>query len=177
MNQSITHTTISQLYLTEEQRLMIYRLFAEFRRPSKVITILKETHGIDVTASMVRDMCRDVSAIPYIQRFRDEFLVRVKEVPVANKRVRVDALQTVLDELMEYMDGKVGPDGNGLDMNELLMIHRRINETLAQAREEIEGKPTIMQQFNVTQFSNLSDDELQRRKEEIIAKAITTKAS
>ena len=46
---------------------------------------------------------------------------------------------------------------------------------MKEAREEIEGKPLLMQQFNFSQFSNLSDMELQKRKEKILAEEMGKK--
>ena len=55
---------------------------------------------------------------------------------------------------------------------ELLMVFRRINELLCAAREEIEGKSNTYNQINITEFANYSDEELQQRKDILIAKAL-----
>ena len=165
----LTPTAFCSANLTEPQRLMIYRLYAEFKSPKKVSLLTQEQFGILVNPAMIKSICSTLEAMVEVQKLRDEFLMKVKEVPIANKRVRLESLQKTInenEELRESVDTSTA-DGRG----ELSMIQRRNNETLCVAREEIEGKPLIMQQFNFSQYSSWSDEELQKRKEKLISKA------
>lgn len=165
----IPSETISILYLTEPQRLMIYRLWAEFKKPQRVIDEVKKLYNISLSSSVITDLCRDASAMVYINRFRDEYLLQVKSVPIANKKVRLEELQKNLDEANEMRDF-LSTDAVE-DRKELSMIQRRVNETVCVAREEVEGKPLIMQQFNVSQYSGMTDVELNNRIEKLILEA------
>ena len=118
-------------------------------------------------------MCRKPEAMVYINKFRDEFLMKIKEVPIANKRVRLEMLQKTIDENEELRE--VVDKSTVTGRKELSLIHRRNNETLCVAREEIEGKPAVMQQFNFSLYGNLTDEELQKRKDEIINKEMNNK--
>ena len=170
-----TLTAQSLIYYTEIERLLIYRLWAEFKSPAVVQTKFNEEMKKEISVAVISNMCRRPEAMIYINKFRDEFLMKVKEVPIANKRVRMEELQKTIDENADLrirvdLDK---PDGR----QELSMIQRRNNETLCVAREEIEGKALVMQQFNFSQYSGMTDEELQKRKDELIEKAVKARSA
>ena len=108
-----------------------------------------------------------------VARFREEFLSAVKEVPIANKRVRMDALEATRLALTGMMEKLVSPSEGGMsseERHEMLMCMRRMNETLCVAREEMEAKPLLIQQFNVSQYSGMSDEEVALRRVELVEK-------
>ena len=165
----ITGTALAAANLTEPQRLLVYRLWAEFKSPAKVSSWLQQETGVSLSPSSIKSICSNPEAMMLVQKFRDEFLMKVKEVPIANKRIRLEELESnrlEINEMKELVDIDKS-SGRG----EKLMMQRRMNETVCAAREEIEGKPLIMQQFNFSQYSSLSDEELQKRKEELLVKA------
>ena len=124
------------------------------------------------TPSRVKVICLAPENQVFVERFRDKYLAEVKSVPIANKRIRLDDFQRMRNKLFDMADtvDVYAKDGK----NEILKIFQRINDILSAVRDEMEGKPWLLQQINITELSNLTDDELQKRKEVIIAKATGT---
>lgn len=162
-------TTLAKIYLTEPQRLMVYRLYAEFKSPAKVRGLLASEYNINVSDQFIHQICKSTSGMPFVQKFRDEFLMRVKDVPIANKRVRLEELDKNRVELNDLRE--LPPTDTAEGRNERSMLMRRINETVCAAREEVEGKPLLMQQFNISANSHLTDEELNKRINELTSKA------
>ena len=159
---------LARINLSETQRQMVYRLYAEWRSPVKIRDNMKSKYGVEISETSISSICRTDSAESHVNRYRELFLAKIKEVPIANKRIRLDELEQSRQLLLDMVEKLDINDKN--DRVELSMLIRRMNETLCVAREEMEAKPLLMQQINISQFSGMSDEELERKKEELIMK-------
>ena len=148
---------------------MVYRLWAEWREPGRIVEYCQQEWGKEVSEELIRKVCRTRVGKLMVERFRMEFLQSVRDVPIANKRVRLDALEATRVKLQEMIE--MLTTVNEGDRHDLLMCMRRMNETICVAREEMEARPTIVNQIGqVNQYSGLSDDEIMQRREKIIEK-------
>lgn len=158
--------------LNHEQTLFMLRLFAEGCTQGEVAKEVFDQYGIECHPKSLWQKSKSKKWQPYYDRFREDYLARVKAVPIAHKRIRIDDLEKSRQKLLEMIDK--GNIDSKQSRNEMLMIIRRLNETICVAREEMENKPQMIQQVSVGAFSSLSDEELQKRKEMLIAKATGT---
>ena len=168
---------LSVVHLSSEERMFIFKLWAEGWSAIEIGRELETQYKIKHTRQAIYELCkRDENQI-YIDEFREKYFASVKMVPIANKRVRLDGLERSRLLLLKMIDslcvrGAIPKSDNA--RSQVLMILRRLNEVFCVAREEMEGKHQILQQFNYGAFAGLSDENLQKRKEEIIAKATGT---
>lgn len=158
--------------LNHEQRMFMLKMGSEGYTAGEIAKQIKAEFNIDITMGSIRVGLRSKKWQPFVERFREEYLVKVKSVPIANKRIRIDDLEKNRLKLVKMVDDN--PAKTKSDRAELLMIIRRLNETICVAREEMENKPNMIQQISLSSYSNMSDEELQRRKEVLIAKATDT---
>ena len=165
--------------LGQEERMFVLKLWAEGWSAIEIGRELQEQYNIKHTRQSLYELCKEEENQIYIDEFREKYFESVKVVPIANKRVRLDCLERSRKLLMKMLDvlcidGRKSTDGIPKSENQrsqILMVIRRMNEVLSFAREEMEGKSHILQQFNYGNFPGMSDSQLQKRKEEIIAKA------
>lgn len=156
--------------IPEDLKTFVLQCAGEGNTPTEIIQILCARKKVNVPVEKVETFCSSEDNKHSIERFRELYLARLNDVPIANKRLRLNDLQKVRDKLFNLLNEidvktKVG-------RNEMIVIFRRINETLAVARDEMEGKFVQQNFVNITEFSGLSDDELQYRKDILIAKAL-----
>jgi len=95
-----------------------------------------------------------------IQFFRKKYLSSVTDVPIANKRIRLDILQNIVTNINKTLPRIV--DGKGSirakSMRKFLQLTKRLNDFLITARDEMEKKPQL--QLVQIQGSHLTNEEL-----------------
>ena len=154
--------------LPTEAFVMLCRMHVDGHNSREICDAIKREYNIDYSQGSVSYRLRAKRAQPYLERFREEYLTKVKQVPIAHKRIRIDDLEKTRIKLGRLIDKM--PVQTKLQRDELLRAMRLLNETLCVAREEMEKKPEMVQQISLSSFSNLTDQELQKRKEALIAK-------
>ena len=165
-----THAEQFAKRLNDEQRMFVYRCIAEYLLPMDIQRMVKENYGVEVTTATIWAVSRAQKAKPHIEKFREEYMQKIKSVPIANKRIRLDDLEKTRVKLAEMIESN--PLKTKSDKAEFLMCTRRLNETVCVAREEMERKPLMVQQLSFSDYSSLTDEELQQRKRDIIEKEI-----
>ena len=154
--------------LNDEQRMFVYRCHAEYLMPLDIKRMLTENYGVVITTATIGTICRANKAKAHIEKFREEYMQKIKSVPIANKRIRLDDIEKTRVKLVELINSN--PLKTKGDKAEFLMCSRRLNETVCVAREEMERKPLMVQQLSLSDYSSLTDEELQQRKRDIIEK-------
>ncbi len=81
--------------LSDEQRILVFKMYAEGVMPTEMSKWIKENWAIDYQPDSIASVVRTDRAQPYLKKFKEQYLARVKEVPIANKRIRVDDLELV----------------------------------------------------------------------------------
>ena len=163
-----THAEQFAKKLNDEQRMFVYRCFAEYMSSTDIKRLLMENYKIELNIDTIMTIGRANKAKAHIEKFREEYMQKIKSVPIANKRIRLDDLEKTRIKLAEMIEGN--PLKTKSDKAEFLMCTRRLNETVCVAREEMERKPLMVQQMSFSDYSSLTDEELQQRKRDIIEK-------
>lgn len=173
----LTRTKKKAVKFSDEDNLLIVKLRAEGLSYEDVsLRFLSET-GRAAGGSVVARVCRDKRYEPYLVEYREAYMANVREVPVANKRVRLDMYEKMRQDLLVML--KLVDITTKEGRSETIRIMQRLAETCGKACEEMEGtraSTMMFQQFNSYQYNMMSDEELQQRKDELIAKALGTYA-
>ena len=163
-----THAEQFGKKLNDEQRMFVYRCHAEYLMGHEIKRMLTEHYGVVITVATITTICRAQKAKAHIEKFREAYMQKIKDVPIANKRIRMDDLEKARVKLGEMMSGN--PCKTKGDKAEYRSCIKHLNETFCVALNEMERKPLMLQQMMVSDYSNLTDEELQERKREIIEK-------
>ena len=154
---------------TDEARMFIFKDYGEGLPADKIVSRLKKRFQVEADEDEIQDLCEDKDNRVLIDQYRREYLVKVKDVPVANKRIRLDDYQSLRDKLFEVINACNIKKKYG--KRDFFTAVRRYNEVAMAVREEMEGKSNAYTQINITELSGLTDEELERRKTELIARA------
>ena len=144
--------------ITPDQKILICNLLAQYKKPRQIMSILKDEHELNVKTKTITKFKNSEQEL--IGKLRDRFLATVAEVPIAQKRIRLERAEN-LYEISQELEGKDRVD-SGV-------------KVLATAREEVEGKGSsqiTLQQFN--QYNQLTDEELQDKIKDIESKIMKT---
>lgn len=158
--------------LEDKESQFILKLHGQGTKQIKIRELFKEEFNLDIAPILVKNICSHTDNQVYVERYREEYLSKVKSVPLANKRIRLDDLQEIRDALFSAVSTLDMQDSE--QRKDILAIYGKLKDILSSAREEMEGKPWLIQQINITELNHLSDDELHKRKEILIAKATGT---
>jgi len=145
--------------LSPNENLLVCNLIAQYKKPRQIQSILEEEYGVKLGLKRIRNFYGKEEKL--IADLRERYLATVSEVPIAQKKVRLEREE----QLYEVADGIEEIKGK---------IDSKL-KCLASAREEIEGRgaqSVTFAQYN--QYNQLSDEELQYKIKEIelkIAKA------
>lgn len=163
---------LSTRELPIDDKLFILQLHGEGAAFERIRQEAQAKFQESFTDARIREICLAPENQVFVERARDKYLSEVKKVPIANKRIRIDDFQRMRDELFAMSQSVNTSSSEG--RAEVLKIFQRVNDILSAVRDEMEGKPWLLQQINITELSGLSDEELQREREIIIAKATGT---
>ncbi len=151
--------------LNHDQRMFVLRMHAEGFDVPTIRKEIKEKFDIDMARSSLIGTCKAKKYKNIVEQFRNSYLAKVKEVPIANKRYRLEDSQLLREKILKEID-RVDTNTKG---GKLLLIQlsgelRRVN---AEAREEMEKKPQLVQQA-IINMGEMSDDQLFEHKEQLI---------
>ena len=149
-----------RVYINGDQKLFICNLIAQYKKPREVVKLVEEEHNIVIKGDLVlryKNSNKDL-----IDNLRSQFLANINDIPIAQKRIRLERA----DELYEASQ-------------EIHTVKDKVDSSLKclkEAREETEGKgqSVTFQQFN--QYNQLTDEELEDKIKEIEFKVAKTKA-
>src|SRR3990167_3740302 len=126
--------------VTDEERLKVCQAVAEFRTNSSVIKAILDRHTISIDNGDIRRLSKKEPWKTAIQTFRQAYVESVAEIPIANRRWRMEKLQELFEIVKERKFGAL-PLQKKVDT--LLKI-------LQQAHMETDGskKGSLVEQFN-----------------------------
>ena len=146
--------------LNQDEKILVCNLIAQYKKPKQIQILLDDEHDIKLKLNTIRKFNETDKEL--IGKLREHYLSTVSEVPIAQKRIRLEreeALYETADEIDEVKD----------------KIDTKL-KCLASAREEVEGRggqTVTFAQYN--QYNQLSDEELQQKIKEIELKIARTK--
>jgi hypothetical protein len=138
--------------LSPDNKLLICNLIAQYKKPKQIQLLLDEEYGLKVRLNRIREFNDKEQQL--ISNLRERFLTTISEVPIAQKRVRLDR-----EEQLYEVAGQIKETKDQIDTK---------LKCLASAREEVEGRGTQSVTFaQYNQYNQLSDTELQDKLKEI----------
>lgn len=158
-----------QKKLSDEQTHIILKMMAEGSTPSECVKFIKETWQIDISSSALSQSYQAKKYESFVKKCKDDYLKKIKDIPIANKRIRVDDLEKVRTKLMAAIEENKCE--NRSQREEFRQLVRTLNDIIINAREEMEKKPNLVPVMGLGDFSDKSDDDLIRERDELIKQA------
>lgn len=137
--------------LGDKQKAHISKLIGEFVTNKRIMEIMSETYGIEVTSAAITHY-RNYTTKKWKKialEARQKYLSRLEDVPGYHKRVRLERMEHAVEKCVDKNDMKT-------------MI-----SAVAQQQKEVEGGEEKLSSINVylQQLNIMGDDELQRELE------------
>ncbi len=152
--------------LNTEKRMLVLRMYAEGVSCPDIARKLLKDDNIKISRNGIYNTCVKEDNQFYIEQFKESFLANIKDVPIANKRIRLEKFEKMGNRLLNQMDK------NQLKTKEektlFLSYCAELRKILAETREEMEKKPYLFQQA-VLNMGTVSDEQLFQQKEQLIA--------
>lgn len=155
--------------LSDDQRHIALRMYAEGIGPSDISKYIKSEWSIDYTPEGVSSLVKSKVHEPFLNKCRDEYLKKIKDVPIANKRIRIDDLEKVRNKVMKALEEN--KCATKTEREEFRQLVRTLNDIIINAREEMEKKPNLVPIIGLGDFSDKSDDDLIAERDELIKQA------
>lgn len=153
--------------LTDEVRLEVVRLYAEWATVKQILKHLKDTYDITFSQGGVNTVVGAKKMAAPLRRFREEYLKRVTDVPISNKRIRINDLENARTKLLEQINSN--PCETKQNRQEFMQLVKCLNEVLGSAREETDKNG--LSGFVIGDFGDQTDNDLRTRKDELIRQA------
>ena len=153
-----------------EGGMFIMRMYADFNSQKVIIAAVKETYNWDFSQPSLSGIVNGVQAQMWVKSFRDDFLSKLQEIPISNKKIRLMDYQENLDVLNAVIaDLKGKADKTAEEKMEIVRFIGLSTALKAEVREEMEKRPQLFQNVNVN-MNGMSDEQLQRRKQELLSR-------
>jgi len=149
--------------LSKDSKQIVLRMHAENHGVPDIVKYLDENKLSRPAVSSIRAFLRNDCHKAEIDKYRRVYYSKINEVPIANKRARLDVIQKVVDTLKITMSKMIKPDGSvkNKEFNKVMTLVKRVDEMLSSAHNEMERKPGLT--LELTQnFGDvaLTDEEL-----------------
>ena len=147
--------------LSDEHKVMVCSLLAEFKPAAEVAARLKDRFNISVTPSSLYYYQNHQDWKPMIERLREQYSKVLTQIPIYHKRVRLERLESQYQESLQ-------------EEAKTLRVRREKRKELRSIIQEAraESQPAAGNETNVLaiQFNSLDDQSLLRKKEELLTK-------
>ena len=147
---SAKSTEVSKDVLSENHKIKICQLLACFTPLVDVKKYMHREYAIVLNMQVIKSLRDTRKWQPIIARFRKDWLQEVNNVPLANRRVRLEYYQEIFTKCMEK--------------NKFANAMSALNS----AREEMDERKLGSTQYTLNYISQMSDEELLKKKDEII---------
>lgn len=155
--------------LTDEQTHIILKQMAEGSTPTECVKFIKDTWQIEISSSALSQSYQAKKYESFVKKCKDDYLKKIKDIPIANKRIRVDDLEKVRLKLMKVIEENKCQTKS--EKEEFRQMVRTLNDIIINAREEMEKKPNLVPVMGIGDFSDKSDDALIAERDELIKQA------
>ena len=153
--------------LDKDQRMFALRMHAEGYDAPSIQREIKEKFSIDIAVPSLYDTFEAKKYQSTIEYYKDQYLSKVKAVPIANKRIRLEDLERERQRIIALI--QKNELRTKADRGEYIQLIGELRRLIDTAREEMEKKPHLIQQVSLT-MGDISDDSLHTRKQELINK-------
>lgn len=104
--------------------MLALRMYGAGYRYADIQRQLKIDFGILLHHESIRSTCDSKVNQPFIEKFRAVYLSRISEVPIANKRIRIDDLEEVRGRILKVI--KKNPLETTKQRSEFLSLSGRL---------------------------------------------------
>ena len=161
--------------MTKDERMDIYRWSGEGYTLREICKMFNNRSPSCKRARIptVEAVLAMPEAHKFVAKFRMEFLKTVKDIPVAEKKVRLDDLESLRQRLMHIVNNCHLERGDK-NISRFLTVSRRLIEVLDIARNEMEQRPGVSIGIgfgNDGGLSELTDEQLQQQRDDLIRRA------
>jgi len=139
-------------FLTDEHKAKIAFLLATYASLADIKRYFDKELGVKVNAGAIASIRDSEKWGIVVKQLRKEWLSKVAEVPISNKRYRLEKYQKMLDKSLDNDDIKTA------------------TSILRNAKDEVENKDLKQGNnfYSLTYFNDLSDNDLMKKREEIL---------
>lgn len=155
-NYANTHVSddLSEGNLNQGMQLEIIKRIAWYWKDAEIERYFAKEYNKSISLSNIGQYRKSEKWQPLIERQRDQYNTLILQVPIANKRNRLDQLQKQYDQVGDITNKD---------------SRKEAREILKEAREEVERKVAGEISFNFTQvnhneFHDMTEEDLQREK-------------
>ncbi len=164
---------IDDIRVPEEECLYVLNLHAEFLKPEKIQESCSVKYGKSSffnSVIRINNLIKDSSSRLIVNTYRSAYLNKVKEIPIAHKKIRLDDLNELRENFLKKIrENKLETTAEAMEFRQLA---KGLGEVLMAARDEVEGKSMTFNQLNVIgDFNDKTDAELSQRRDELIRQA------
>lgn len=161
--------------LTRDERMAIYKWAGEGFSVKEICRLTNSGRpgGARLRASTVERVLGMPEAHKFVAKFQTEFLKTVKDVPVAEKKVRLNDIEKIRQRLMHVIDNS-RIDRSKEELHKFLVCSRRMVELIDLARNEVEKVPGMTIGIGIGgrgDIGELTDEQLRVQREELLRKA------
>lgn len=146
------------LVVGEDKMMLCLRLHAEGWSDAQVAV------DTGLAVAECKKICKEEKNLPFIKQFRESYMAKVMDVPIANKRIRLDDLEKSRKKLLKIIDDRDLEKAE--ERKECCVAIRRLGEVLELAHSEMDKE--AMKVFFLMGMENRSDDELMARRDELL---------
>lgn len=142
----------------EEKALRVLQMYAEGRSYTEIGEVCELSYAV------VKGLTTEVGNKQFVDQFRKNYMARVMEVPVANKRIRLDELEGLRVKVAKLLEGA------GENVSVVCKLVREMLGVLERAQNEMEVRPLLLAQIvaGYNEFGALSDEKLYERRMELL---------
>ena len=145
--------------LGEKTILRVCKMYAE---GWKMIHISETT---ELAYQTVQGIVAAADNKQFIDEYRKQYMGAVYDVPVANKRIRLDDIEKIRIRLVDELEKAIAGD-----IGTVCKVARELINALERAQNEMEQKPFVIQQIiaGYNAFGRMSDEQLYAEREKLI---------
>lgn len=150
---------VSEALLTEEEQHQVARWLGEFIPPHRIPALVQARYDKRLSPGYAYPFQQRRKWRGVIDRYRQEWLIKLGEVPLAHKRYRLERLMRLVDAVdrQQEQGGVAG-----------VRVEQRLLKILDRARLEMEEKPDTSTTYFFTSINQASDEELLQRRTELL---------
>lgn len=160
--------------LTKDERMKIYKWSGEGYTAGEISRMFNKDRPMrapKLRAIGVEKILLMPGAGRYVSKFRLDFLKEVKDIPVADKKVRLYDLETIRQRSMQLL-GYIRPERNKEEFKKFLDLTKKVIEVSELARNEMEQRPGMSIGIGLQgEMLELTDEQLQEQHDELIRRA------
>ena len=161
----MTYRKITANKLEQNHKHEVIQMLAAFEKPTTIVEHLKARHGIAVSERNI--YFYQENRKEDIERERKRIRADLLAIPIANKFMRLQIRDKLLNVLMKNLENKIGKEGRDpLIINRILdSVHKEMEPFETTVTEQLESLPLVEKpeyEFMINYLKKLSPEEFEK---------------